>query len=285
MRIIDMHAHWGTRKGYALKDPQELALQEKNWKQAPTYVSEGEMADHFRQVGVQAILDFGFTRYLPIDEVKPYHDYAFQFARDNPDVVAGIWVTVDPRRGAEALDEIRRCQDAGVGFVGFVAAAAPLGFAPSNEVLFPFYAMCADTRTPALITVGYSGIGAGLPGGKGFRLENGHPLHVDAVAAQFPELRILAGRPAWPWQSDMIAVLRHKANVWYELHGTLPRHFTDELKREIGRGLQDRVMFGGDYPLFRYPKLIEDWNALGYAPEVLDKVFRGNAERFINGGD
>ena len=37
------------------------------------------------------------------------------------------------------------------------------------------------------------------------------------------ELKILAGRPAWPWQDDMLAVLLHKSNVQYELHGWSPK--------------------------------------------------------------
>ena len=45
MKIIDMHAHWGTRRGYALQDPAELALQERNWKHPPRYVDEAAMAD------------------------------------------------------------------------------------------------------------------------------------------------------------------------------------------------------------------------------------------------
>lgn len=281
MQIIDMHSHWGTKRGYALQDPAELAMQEHNWKHAPSYVSEAEMADHFRQLGVRTILDFGFTRYLPIAEVRELHDYAIGFAREHSDVVLGIWVTLDPRLGQAALDEIKRCRNAGLGVVGFVAAAAPLGFAPSDPVFFPFYELCSEAGMPALITVGYSGLGAGLPGGKGLRLEHGHPLHVDEVAARYPRLKVLAGRRAWPWQSEMIAVLRHKGNVWCELHGWLPRHFSDELKHEIGRTLQDRVMFGGDYPLFRYSKLIQDWNALGYEPAVLEKVFYKNAMRFL----
>ncbi len=279
--IIDMHTHWGTKRGYALQDPAELAMQQRNWKHGPSYVGEAEMADHFRMIGMRVILDFGFTRYLPIHEASQLHDYAIAFARDNADVVLGLWMTLDPRHGLAAMDEILRCKDAGLPVIGYVAPAAPLGFSPADPVFFPFYEMCIEQQMPALITVGYTGLGSGLPGGNGIRLQNGHPMYIDDIAARYPQLKVLAGRPAWPWQSEMIAVLRHKANVSCELHGTLPRHFSDELKREIGRSLQDKIMFGGDYPLFRYPKLIEDWNALGYEPAVLEKIFYKNAIEFL----
>ena len=76
----------------------------------------------------------------------------------------------------------------------------------------------------------------------GVVLDDGHPRHVDRVAARYPELKILAGRPAWPWQDDMIAVLLHKGNIRYELHGWSPKYFTPALKKEIGGRLQDRIM-------------------------------------------
>jgi predicted TIM-barrel fold metal-dependent hydrolase len=79
----------------------------------------------------------------------------------------------------------------------------------------------------------------------------------------------------------MIAILLHKPNVWYEVHGWSPRYFTPDLKTEIGRRLQDRVMFGADYPMFAYERLIADWRAEGYGEDVLDKVFYGNAERLF----
>ena len=66
---------------------------------------------------------------------------------------------------------------------------------------------------PVLLMTGLTGIGQGMPGGAGVVLDDGHPRHIDRVAARYPELRILAGRPAWPWQDDMIAILLHKANV------------------------------------------------------------------------
>ena len=81
----------------------------------------------------------------------------------------------------------------------------------------------------------------------------------------------------------MIAVLLHKPNVWCELHGWSPKYFTDELKREIPRRLADRVMFAVDYPLFRYERLFADWRGLGYPEQVLEQIFRGNAEALLAG--
>ena len=138
------------------------------------------------------------------------------------------------------------------------------------------------SRIPVLIFVGFTGAGAGLPGGKGMRLEFCHPRYVDEVAAKFPELKIVAGRPAWPWQTEMIAVLLHKPNVWYELHGWSPKYFTADLKWEIPRRLKDKIMFGADYPLFQYERLIKDWKSEDYSSEILGKVFYKNAEQFLD---
>jgi predicted TIM-barrel fold metal-dependent hydrolase len=73
----------------------------------------------------------------------------------------------------------------------------------------------------------------------------------------------------------------HKRNIWYELHGWSPKYHSPDLKHEIPRRLKERVMFGGDYPLFSYERLVADWQAQGYPPEVLEKVFHKNAERFL----
>ena len=129
--------------------------------------------------------------------------------------------------------------------------------------------------------MGYTGRGAGLPGGQGLLLEHCHPRYLDEVAAGHPDMTIVAGRPAWPWQAETIAVLLHKANVWYELHGWSPKYFAPDLKHEISRRLKDRVMFGADYPLFTYERLVADWKAEGYSDEILEKVFHRNAETFL----
>ena len=45
--------------------------------------------------------------------------------------------------------------------------------------------------------------------------------------------------------------------------------------------MKDRILFGADYPLFTYERLLEDWKNEGYSETILEKVFHENAERFL----
>jgi len=280
MKIIDIHSHWGTRRGYTLRTPEELAQQKRTWNSEPTYATEDEMADYFRRSHVQAVLDFGFTKVMPIDEIPAVHDYGFATQRAHPDVIRGHWLHIDPHTGAAGVRELRRCIDAAPGFLGFAVSGSGSGPA-SDPVWRPFYDLCIEARIPVLVFVGTTGLGAGLPGGRGILLDDCHPRHLDFVAARFPDLRIVAARPGWPWQTETIAVLMHKRNIWYDLHGWSPKYFTADLKHEIPRRLRERVMFGADYPLFTYERLESDWRALGLAEDVLLDVMHDNAERFL----
>lgn len=283
MRLIDMHSHWGTLRGYPLRTPEQLAQQRKVWNSEPRYYSEQEMADYFRQCNVRAILDFGFEKSLEYDECLSLYDYAFATQRAHPDAILGNWVHIDPRDGERATRLFEHCLDKDAGFVGLAVSASDTGIPANDERYFPLYKRCIDARAPALLLVGYTGVGATLPGGGGVRLDWCHPRYIDDVAARFPDLTIIASRPAWPWQNEMIAILLHKPNVWYELHGWSPRYLTPELKYEIARRLRHKVMFGADYPLFTYERLVEDWKAEGFNEQILRRVFHENAEELLAG--
>jgi uncharacterized protein len=280
MKLIDIHSHWGTKRGYTLRTDEELAQQKKTWNSEPKYATEDQMADYFRQSNVRTILDFGFTKFIPLDEAKAVHDYGFATERAHADAIIGHWIHIDPHTGVEGVRELRRCIDNAPGFIGFAVSGSGSG-PPSDPVWKPFYQLCIDAKVPALIFVGTTGLGAGLPGGGGILLDHCHPRHLDQVAAECPKLQIVAARPGWPWQAETIAVLMHKRNIWYEVHGWSPKYFTPDLKHEIPRRLRERVMFGADYPLFTYERLVRDWRSEGYSEEVLEDVFVNNAERFL----
>ena len=284
MKIFDVHSHWGTKRGYPLQSEAELAQQKRVWNSEPKYHSEDEMADYFRASGVKVILDFGFTKNLPLDKVKATHDYGMEVQAKHADVIHGMWLQIHPKEGDAGVREFQRCADASEGFIGYLVAGSGIGKPCDDPIYAPFYDVSEAASKPVLVMVGYNGGGAGHPGGGGQVLENCHPRYVDALAAARPKLTVIAGRPAWPWQDEMIAVLLHKPNVWNELHGWSPKYFTDALKYDIPRRLKDRVMFGADYPLFTYERLVKDWQALGYEAPLIDKVMTGNARRLFGLG-
>lgn len=281
MRLFDLHSHWGTKRGYVLQTDEELAQQQRTWGSTPHYDTEEQMAAYFRRNDVRVILDFGFTKSLTLEQLRPYHDYAVDTQRRFSDVIFGNWLQIDPRTGAQGAAEMRRCiQDSG-GFIGYCVSAAGMGFPASDDIYDPFYNVSLDTGRPVLVLVGYTGAGAGLRGGKGVKLELCHPRYVDELAIKYPDLKIITGRPAWPWQDEMIAIMLHKPNVWAELHGWSPKYLTEPLRRDIARRLKRRVMFGADYPLFRYDRLVSDWRSLGFDDEVLECIFHRNAEELF----
>lgn len=278
MRIFDIHSHWGTKRGYPLRSPEALAQQRRTWNSDPAYDTEEGMAAYFRANDVRAILDFGFTKSLPLAEVRSYHDYAMDVQKSHRDVIYGLWLQIDPRTGRDGAVELERCIRASDGFVSICISGPGMGYPASDPVYEPFLDVARAARRPVLVLVGYTGAGAGLPGGDGVELELAHPRYVDKLAIRYPDVTLVSGRPAWPWQDEMIAVLLHKPNVRAELHGWSPRYFTEALKRDIPRRLSRKVMFGADYPLFRYDRLVADWHELGYEEDVLALVFHGNAE-------
>jgi uncharacterized protein len=281
MPLLDLHSHWATPKGYPLQTPEELEHQELVFRSKPRYRSEDEMAADLRAAGVRTILDFGYTKYAGVETAREVHDYGFDFERANRDVVLGHWIHAQPGQDDRWLAEFRRCLDNRVGFVGLAVNGS--GGAPASDPAWnPYYELCIEAGAPALVFVGTTGLGAGRPGGAGILLDACHPRHLDHVAARFPRLTVIAGRPAWPWQAEMIAIMLHKPNVWYELHGWSPKYFTPELVHDLSRRLRDRVMFGADYPMMDYARLVADWRAMELPEPVLEGVFFRNAERLLS---
>lgn len=154
--------------------------------------------------------------------------------------------SVDPHR-PDALDRIRRLvEDSGVR--GFKFHPTVQGFDPSDEHFYPLYAAIQDANIPALFHTGQTGIGAGLPGGRGLRLALSNPMLLDGVAADFPRLQIIMAHPAVPWQDEALSVATHKHNTWIDLSGWSPKYFPQELVRYANTLLKDRVLFGSDFP-------------------------------------
>jgi hypothetical protein len=146
----------------------------------------------------------------------------------------------------------------------------------------PLFGAISALGVPVLVDVGTTGMGAGMPGGDGAVLRHAHPQAIDALAAAFPGLTVVAAHPGWPWVEEMTAVALHKGNVYWELSGWAPKHFPASLKTDIRGRLQDKIMFGSDYPSLPLDRLLREWDELGFSAEIMDKVLHANAERVLD---
>src|SRR5690606_3696286 len=185
-----------------------------------------------------------------------------------------------PWRGRAAVAELRRAIT-DLGLVGLKLHPSAQGFAPNDRRFYPLYEAAAELDVPVLFHTGTTGLGAGLPGGAGIKLGYSRPILLDDVAADFPQLAIVAAHPSWPWQDEMLAVAQHKTNVWLDLSGWSPRLWSPALRDAVLGPLQDRALFGTDYPFIRFDKWLRAFQAYEPDPDVEAKILRGNAERLL----
>ncbi len=64
--------------------------------------------------------------------------------------------------------------------------------------------------------------------------------------------------------------------------GWSPRYVPDSLLREAATRLQDRFLFGSDYPFITPQRWLKDFDALDYfKPEVREKILWRNAQKLL----
>jgi uncharacterized protein len=110
------------------------------------------------------------------------------------------------------------------------------------------YEALQTLKLPVIFHTGQTGIGSGLPGGVGIKLGLSNPILLDSVAADFPDLQIIMAHPSVPWQEEALAVATHKKTVWIDRSGWSPKYFPASLVRQANSLLQDKVLFGSDFP-------------------------------------
>ncbi|WP_024758989.1 amidohydrolase family protein [Streptomyces exfoliatus] len=200
-------------------------------------------------------------------------------AAEHPDVLVPFG-SVDPHRPDAVARARALVLDHGVR--GFKFHPSLQAFAPNEREHYPLYAALQELGVPALFHTGQTGIGAGLPGGRGIKLRYSDPMLLDDVAADFPGLTIILAHPSVPWQDEAISIATHKANVHIDLSGWSPKYFPPQLVRAAGSFLRHKVLFGSDFPVVTPDRWLADFEALDIKPEVRPLILKENAARLLS---
>jgi uncharacterized protein len=278
MRIIDLHCYTNTQPWIDCQGPYVKALADY-WDRQWVAKEEDDVIAEFTGAGVEAVL-VALDLETTIDTPPCSNEYVAGMWKRHPDRVIQAWGAVDPFKGEVAIREAKEAIEVH-GMLGFHFHPIMGHFAVNDRVHYPLFETISALKAPVMIDVGTTGMGAGIPGGMGAKIRHAHPSAIDELAADFPDLTIIAAHPGWPWVDEMTAVALHKGNVFWEMSGWAPKHFPPQLKIDMRARLQDKIMFGSDYPSLPYERIFREWDELGYKPDVMEKIYHGNAERVL----
>ena len=277
MRIIDLHCYPSTQEWIDCQGPYVEALA-KYWKRDWVAKTEAEVISEFSAAGVEACLvalDLESTVGTP----PCGNEYVHGMWKRNEGRIIQWWGTVDPFKDT-AIAEAKHAVEE-LGLMGFHFHPIMQHFAVNEEIFYPLFETINALKVPIMLDVGTTGMGAGMPGGMGAIIRHAHPLSVDQLAADFPDLKIICAHPGWPWIDEMTAVALHKGNVYWEMSGWAPKYLPDGIKRDIKGRLKDKIMFGSDYPSMPYERLFREWDEIGYTVDILEKFYHRNAEEIL----
>jgi predicted TIM-barrel fold metal-dependent hydrolase len=276
---IDVHVHVEQDlHGHKSMDDELLAAASKYFKGEPYHPTVPQIAEDYRSKNMAAVV-FTVDSELTTGHPALSNEEIAEAAAEHPDVLIPFG-SIDPARGTDGVRAARRLvEDHGVR--GFKFHPSIQAFSPNDRSAYPLYEELQGLGVPALFHTGQTGIGSGLPGGRGIKLRYSDPMLLDDVAADFPDLTIIMAHPSVPWQDAAIAVAQHKANVYIDLSGWSPKYFPPQLVRAANSLLKDKVLFGSDYPLIRPDRWIRDFAALDIKDEVRPLVMKENAIRAL----
>jgi len=283
LAAIDVHVHIEIDgHGHHSMDDELLAASAKYFKAGHNRTPAlAEIADLYRTLNMAAVV-FTVDAATATGHAAISSEEIATQAAEHADVLIPFG-SVDPLRGADAVAQARSLvRDYGV--KGFKFHPTLQGFAPNDRAFYPLWAEIESLGVPALFHTGQTGIGAGLPGGRGLKLRLSDPMLVDDVAADFPALTVILAHPSVPWVASSISMATHKSNVYIDLSGWSPKYFPADLVRAANSYLQDKVLFGTDYPLLTPERWLRDFEGLELKPDARAKILKSNAVKVLGLG-
>ncbi|MCG3128188.1 MAG: hypothetical protein CHACPFDD_03064 [Phycisphaerae bacterium] len=180
------------------------------------------------------------SRYL---EAEISNTFVADYVRRHSTKLVGF-AGIDPT-DPNCLTELAQAQEV-LKLKGITLSPGLQDFHPCDTRAMRVYDECAQRRMPVLFQQNNRNPAS--------RLEYARPIHLDEVATDFPDLRIVIAHAGYPWIDETIVMLGKHRYVYAEISGLLSQPWIayNALLSAYQYGVIDRLLFGSDFP-FRSP--------------------------------
>jgi predicted TIM-barrel fold metal-dependent hydrolase len=240
---------------------------------ARNYFKRGE--DFFRNYSIEETLEgmdrLGVEKAILTTAAESPSEHVLAFPKAHPDRFF-LAVQVDPRRlmkATRALEAVVRDQPVVCARITPFAINLP----PDDRVYYPIYAKCIELKLPITINTGIPGPPAPA--------ECQHPIHLDRVCLDFPQLRLVMAHGADPWWGVANRLMLKYRNLHLMTSAYAPRHFPPELLHFMNTRGRDKILFASDHPALPMERCVREAEALELRPGVLEAFLYQNAQRLF----
>ncbi len=208
------------------------------------------------------------------------NDRVAEVLRREPECFLAGFGSADPRDGLAAIREINRFRYE-LGLRGLAMMADFFNMDISDKRCWPLYAKAAELGMPV-------GIHVGINFSTNSPIRHGHPNFIDELACHYPELVIICNHGGWPWAAEMVAVAWKHPSVYLEFGAIAPRYLASSeggwqpMRQFMNSVLQDRILFGSDWPMMSHDRLMAEIPLLQLKDSVLEKYLKKNAEALLD---
>jgi predicted TIM-barrel fold metal-dependent hydrolase len=191
----------------------------------------------------------------------------------HPDRFFGLY-GIDPTQGMTAVRELQHAVE-DRGYIGAHGYPHWFELPIDHARWYPFYTKCCELDVPIQFQIGQSMIyAADYP-----MRSVGQPITMDAVACDFPELKLIGIHVGIPWADEAIAMAWKHKNVYLGSDAHSPKYWPESFVNFINTYGQDKVIFGTDFPVLGFERTRQEIEDLGLRPGPKRKLLRDNAIR------
>jgi predicted TIM-barrel fold metal-dependent hydrolase len=186
---------------------------------------------------------------------------------------------VDPHKGMTAVRDLEYAVRE-LGLRGLNLQCFEHKLAINDPRMYPLYAKCIELDIPVNIHCSINFASTTL-------MEYGRPALLDQVMVHFPELRVCAAPPGFPWVQELIGVAWRHPNLYIGVLAVRPKllakaHSGYEPLLQYGRTiLKEKMIFGSAFPMMPVATALEEVDALGLDDATRRLWLHDNAARLL----